>query len=177
MRLRPVAWLVVFAITSGCQSGETGTRALPPQAPGEWQRDSAAYDAALAIWLRDSAIVDSVSRTIDTDPLYRLHRRMLHDSTPAAVVPEIACERWRIGRRYRALPAIEAERRMMDTVWLPNEVDAVRQMNERLAGVGELTAGPWACGGDVERLVPEVVSGAAMSMSNRRPIPPRRPPR
>jgi hypothetical protein len=176
-RLRSVAWLVIVAIASGCPSGEPDSRSLPPQAPAEWQRDSAAYEGALAMWLRDSAVVDSVARTINTDSLYRLYRLMLHHPNPGAVMPEIACEEWRIRRRYRALPAIEAERRMKDTLWLPDEADAVRQMNERLAGVGEVTTGPWACGGDVDRLVSDVVSGAPMSISTMRPVPPRRPQR
>jgi hypothetical protein len=175
-RLRLLALLVVVVIASGCESGETES-APSPQVIDPWQRDSAAYEGALAMWLRDSAVVDSVSRTINTDSLYRLYRLMLHHPNPGAVMPEIACEGWRIRRRYRALPAIEAERRMKDTVWLPDEADAVRQMNERLAGVGEVTTGPWACGGDVDRLVPDVVGGAPMSMSTMRPVPPRRPQR
>jgi hypothetical protein len=172
--LRWVGLIVVVALASGCPSDRTGS-APTSEAMAKWRRDSAAYETALAKWLRDSLVVDSVSRTINTDSLYRLYRKMLHHSNPSIVMQEIACEEWRIRRLYRALPSIEAQRRMSDTVWRPGEGDAVRQMNKRLPEIGQITQGPFACGGDVERLVPAEVNGTPMSTSLPRPIPPRRP--
>jgi hypothetical protein len=173
VRLLPVGLLILAALASGCPSAEPDP---PPSSPAidPWRRDSGAYEAALAIWLRDSAVVDSVSRTVDTDSLYRLYRRLLTDPNPAPLVQEIACEEWRLRRRYKPLPFEAAERRMLDTVWLPHETDAVRQVNARLSGIDEPTADRWTCGGEVERVVPEVVSGAPMSMGTVRPVPPRR---
>jgi len=172
VRLWPPGLAILVAIASGCESAQPEAAPVP-QPVNEWQRDSSAYDDALAIWLRDSAVVDSVARTINTDSLFRMYRRMLRDTNPAPIMQEIACEEWRLRRRYKALPSQAALRRMMDTLWWPPEADAVRRMNERLDGIGPVTTGPWACGGDVERLVPEVVSGAPMSMSTARPVPPR----
>jgi hypothetical protein len=174
--LWPMGLAALVAIANGCESAQPEAAPLP-QAVNDWQRDSSAYDDALAIWLRDSAVVDSVSRTINTDSMYRMYRRMLHDTNPAPIMQEIACEEWRLRRRYRVLPSMAAQRRMMDSVYWPPEADAVRRMNERLQNLGPVTAGPYACGGDVERLVPEVVSGAPMSMSTARPVPPRPQPR
>jgi hypothetical protein len=176
LRLWPFGLPILVAIVIGCESAEPEAAPLP-QPVNEWQRDSSAYDEAVAIWLRDSAVVDSVARTINTDSLFRMYRRMLNDTNPAAKMQEIACEEWRLRRRYQTLPSTAAQRRMMDTLWWPPEADAVRRMNERLANIGPITTGPYACGGDVERLVSEVVSGAPMSMSTARPVPPRQQPR
>jgi hypothetical protein len=84
----------------------------------QWTRDSATYAATLNKWLRDSAVIDSLSRLVNTDSLYRLYRRMLVPTTDSgAVLNAIACEGERLGVRHGSLPSRDAIDRMLDTLW------------------------------------------------------------
>src|SRR6478672_3750071 len=86
-----------------------------------WLHDSVAYHQRLAQWLRDSIVVDSVSRTVPTDSLQHLFRTLLGSPDPAPVLQEIDCEQFRLSWRYGSLPVMDAVQRMLDTTLNAND--------------------------------------------------------
>jgi hypothetical protein len=146
-----------------------------PDAEAIYQVELASYGKALAAWQRDSAAVDSVSRGIDTDTLYRLHRAMLAAPDPAVVMQEIACEEWRLARRYQPLPSAAARKRMTDTVWRAEDAEALARLKAREPRVGHVQVGHWACGYPGEERIPPHVGGASMTTAAPRPVQPRPP--
>jgi hypothetical protein len=97
------------------------------------------YQARLAAWLRDSAVIDSITRTVDTDSLYRLHRSALAADNPEPIYQQIGCEGDRLYLRYGGNAARIAIKRMRDAVYKPGEADDVRRMEARLPRVVELS--------------------------------------
>jgi hypothetical protein len=146
-----------------------------PDAEAIYRVELASYDKALTAWRRDSAVIDSVSRAIDTDTLYRLHRAVLDAPDPAAAMQEAACEEWRLSRRYQPLPAAAAHKRMTDTLWRPEDAEALRRLEARRPGLGHVQVGHWVCGYPGEERVPPEVRGASMRSAPPRPTPPRLP--
>jgi len=67
-------------------------------------------------WVRDSIVRDSISRTINTDSLYRTWRRMLHAPDPVPLMGLIYCEGARLAWRYGTIPSLAASERMEDTL-------------------------------------------------------------
>ena len=116
-----------------------GLLALLAACPGSSRTDSVAYEQQLAAWLRDSAVIDSIARTIDTDSLYRVHRSALTADNPEPVYQQIACEGDRLYIRHGTIAAELAIARMRDTLWKPGEEDEVRRMRARLPRVVELS--------------------------------------
>lgn len=176
---RRVAELIGFVVGSillTCVgvAASTSDEARAPDAEAIERIELASYEKALAAWLRDSTVVDSVSRTIDTDTLYALYRKMLTAPDPAAIYQEIACEEWRLSRRHHSLPTAAAVRRMMDTVWRRDEAELVRLMNARLPKPGHVSAGHWSCGYRGEESGPAEVNGTSLAFEKPRPVRPRR---
>jgi hypothetical protein len=169
--------LGLSAVTGVAVAASGSDEARAPDAEAIYRVELASYKKALAVWRRDSAVVDSVSRTIDTDSLYRLHRALLTAQDPAAAHQEIACEAWRIKRRYHELPASAAVRRMLDTVWNAGDADALRALKARFAEPAKVSVGHWVCGYPGEQVGPAEVSGASMMFEKARPTPPRPPKR
>src|SRR3954464_354859 len=100
--------LLLSATASGCQS----PRKLTPDEQAKWTRDSAEYSVNLVRWMRDSALMDSISRTINTDSLYRLFHAALRPQPMVPIVRAITCERNRLGARHGSIPARAAISRM-----------------------------------------------------------------
>jgi hypothetical protein len=146
-----------------------------PDAEAIYQVELASYNKALAAWRRDSAVVDSVSRTIDTDTLFHLHRAVLGASDPAVAMQAVACEEWRLARLYQPLPAAAARKRMSDTLWRPEDAHALRRLKARHPGLGQVQFGHLACGYPGEERVPADVHGVSMRTAPPRPTPPLRP--
>ena len=176
-RLAEVIGFVVglIAVTGVAVASSAGDEAHAPDADEIYRVELASYEKALAEWRRDSLVVDSVSRTIDTDSLYRLHRQLLTAEDPAAAYKEIACEGWRIKRRYHERPTNAAVRRMTDTVWRPADAEALRQLKARFPEPAAVSVGHWACGYPGEQVGPAEVSGVSMMFARSRPAPPRPP--
>jgi hypothetical protein len=77
-----------------------------------------AYQQELADWLRDSTVLDSMSRLVPTDSLYRLYRRALEPSgVPRELVQRVWCEELRLTLQYGMIPSERAVDRLLDTVY------------------------------------------------------------
>jgi len=95
---------------------------------------------------RDSVVIDSLARLVNTDSLYRLNRRLLDTTvTIKPLVQEILCERRRIVRANGFRPAEIALRRLMDTVWTRDERKRVR-IDERMPSAGFIEVSERMCG-------------------------------
>src|SRR5689334_12155470 len=82
------AVVLVSAITvASC----TSIGSVSPEAQARWSRDSAAYVRDSIKWARDTFVRDSISRTVDTDTLYRLLHTMLVAQNPVPLFAEYEC--------------------------------------------------------------------------------------
>jgi hypothetical protein len=146
---------------------------LTPEVQVQWTRDSAAYEARLGKFLRDSTVIDSIARTIDTDSLYRLYHRMLTIQDPAGGLQIIFCEQVRLKTLYGPIAGGLAIRRMEDTVYGPiGHEAAFDRMAARLPAHG-VTSGQWCARSG--RPAPDSLGATSLNFTSRRPFPPRRP--
>jgi len=176
---RRIADLIGFAVglvvvTTVAVAASRADDLRAPDAEAIYQVELASYDKAVAKWLRDSAVIDSISRAIDTDSLYGLYRQMLDAPDAAVAAQAVACEEWRLARLYQPLPATAAVRRMRDTVWRAGDSSALRLLTQRLPELGHVQVGHWSCGYPGEVRTPPEVDGASLTNASR-PNPPRRP--
>lgn len=97
--------------------------APPPNAADSerYRRDSAQYAVDSAKWAHDVFVLDSISRSINTDSLYRLYHLELAARDPAAIEHAILCETDHLFTVYGDEPAGRAETRMEDTVYTSAE--------------------------------------------------------
>jgi len=91
-------------------------RPATPEAREAYTRDSAQYVKDSAHWARSLFVLDSISRSVDTDSLYRLHQAVVAAGKPAPIYTALICESARIVRRYGSMPADMAIRRMNDSL-------------------------------------------------------------
>ena len=104
----------VFVLGCGRQgsSRERGDSATSPAV------SDSIYQRRLADWLRDSTVLDSMSRLVPTDTLYRLYRRALEPSgVPRELVQRVWCEELRLTLQYGMIPSERAVDRLLDTVY------------------------------------------------------------
>lgn len=134
-------------------------------------RDSAVYTRRLALWQRDSVVLDSISRTISTDSLYRLNHALLTTVNPAGAERRIMCEEIRLGWRYGEAAAEVAMNRMRDTLWTPNEQATVHGIEQRLPQPMVLEYRRGSCG-DLGPRAPDMVDSTRLDVASRRPVPP-----
>jgi hypothetical protein len=173
-----IGFVVGLSAVAGVALAASGSEeARAPDAEEIYRVELASYEKALGAWRRDSAVVDSVSRTVDTDSLYRLYRALLTADDPAVAYEEIACEAWRIERRYHERPANAAVRRMLDTVWRSGDADALRELNGRFPAPKQVRIEHSVCGYPGEPVGPPEVNGTSMTFEKPRPAPPRPPKR
>lgn len=166
--------LVLSAVTA-CQAGP---RHPTPAAQIRWSQDSAAYVRASAKWVRDSVVRDSISRTINTDSLYRLYHRMLNATDPVPVMLLVNCERGRLTWTYGLEPALHALQRMQDTLWRAGERGLASRMWDRIqnmsvAEMADQGVSPGKCGW--KSPARRAYDGTDLSTIGDRPQSPRRP--
>lgn len=180
-RHRAPSWplgFLLFMLSTGldCRHGGDPTLARPDP---RWTRDSSQYVADSTKWVRDSIVRDSISRTMNTDSLYRLYRRMLYAADPVPLMHLIECESTRLGWRYGSIPATAAIQRMEDTLWRPENRKDEKLMWARLHNMSVeqmLTLGvsPDRCGG-WGYPQPVILNGTNLQATSPRPRRPRRP--
>jgi hypothetical protein len=102
-----------------------------------------ARDPRLAEWLRDSTVLDSVTRTVPTDSLYHIFRTALGPKgTTSEHIRQMVCEQVRLGIRYGHVPAARAFDRMLDTVYNDRNVpDAYGEFMYRAPKVSAVDTG------------------------------------
>jgi hypothetical protein len=137
----------------------------------QWRADSAAYPAKLAVWLRDSAIVDSVSRTIDASELIAAYDAMVTAPNPLTLQPRVLCEHVRLTWDYGSLPTDAVAERARDSVARRHGRgvfdEAFRRTPERA-----VVEGPGnQCRGTRERPL-ERVGQTSLEFKDPRPLPP-----
>lgn len=98
--LQAVAVAVVGLIGfNGC------ARQSPDEATVEqWVRDSTAYESELRVYLRDSTVLDSLSRLVPLDSLDRLYSAIERSPQSMPLKEAAVCEVLRLGRLHGAMP-------------------------------------------------------------------------
>jgi len=88
-------------------------RGVPDSAVGD-----SAYQARLRNWRRDSTVLDSVTRQVNTAKLYALYRQALgREGVTLRLMTELACEEVRLGRHYGIVAWQRASKAVRDTVY------------------------------------------------------------
>ena len=108
--------LILFA------GGVIGLSAARPQPTYRRFGDSGIGDSAsqerLRNWRRDSSVLDSVTREVNTAKLYALYRRALgSEGVTLSLMTELGCEELRLGIQYGAVPWQRASQAVRDTVY------------------------------------------------------------
>jgi hypothetical protein len=96
--------------------------------------------------VRDSTVIDSLSRLVPTEALYRKYRELLVSPDPAGLMQEIKCDEFALRWRYGTLPGNDAVKRMRDTVYRKEDKEAVSQAEARFPHSGMFIVSPQTCG-------------------------------
>jgi hypothetical protein len=106
------------------------------------------YRVRLSHWLRDSVVLDSMTRLVRTDSLYALYRRALDPGgVPESLVTAVVCEERRLGIRYGAIPSRRAISAMQDTVYADHGIDdGLRYFTAQMPNSGMIIGGRSVCG-------------------------------
>jgi hypothetical protein len=99
--------VVAAVVAASCDSNRRGKT---------WVADSTAYVASLDRWLRDSAVVDSVSRLVDLTELVAAYREMATGAEPAIGMKQVSCAQLRVSWDYGGLAAASALERANDSI-------------------------------------------------------------
>ena len=176
-----VGALAVTATTIGCRVGHAGAITNPAVA-AQWSRDSAKYVQDSIKWVHDSVVVDSISRTVNTDSLYHLIRTQLRADNPVPLQRAIDCEMARLSWVHGSMATLDAFDRMVDTVFRPSDAADKKRVDTRLSGMsitemGSLGVGQRQCGkfslwGPRH---PLILDGASLDTRSGRPARPKRP--
>lgn len=108
--------------------------------------DAPPYFGTLEEWQRDSAIVDSISRGVQTDSLYHAYRAALSASDLQQAHQKIVCFELELRRRHGNYPALLAIDRMKDTVWNGIDPSLVRAHDERAPAAMSMRGDSETCG-------------------------------
>lgn len=167
---RRVAVLILTMALAAC----TACSSLG-DARSETARSSAdsAYALQLKEYLRDSTVLDSLTRLVRTDSLYRLYRQALEpNKVDVKLVAAIWCEEARLTIRYRPILSDRAINRLRDTVYRDFGIeDAFRYVASRAPSEGQFNSS--ICGEFPDK-GPTIVNGTSLEVEPRRPTRPRR---
>jgi hypothetical protein len=177
-RPRIVTALILAAVTgAACQTSPAPRPTV--DAAARWSQDSANYVRDSIKWVHDSVVVDSISRTVNTDSLYRLNRAQLRAEDPIPLQRAIGCEMSRLYWVYGPNAAGDAYHRMLDTLYRPVDRADMTRVSNRLHSLSieemaSLGSGPGQCGGFGRRHPPRV-DDASLDGRTGRPARPVRP--
>jgi hypothetical protein len=88
--------VVAVAAVSGCESQPRSET---------WRADSTAYVDRLAKWLRDSTVIDSVTRTVDLTELLLAYDAIVTARNPLTQQSRLDCAQLKVYWDHGALPA------------------------------------------------------------------------
>ena len=151
--------VVIMAVLTACQSRK---------AEGDRSPAMRLYLAQLAEWQRDSAVIDSLSRLIDTDSLLRLRRAVLRTGTDGPYRQAMMCEYHRWTWQHGHRPAEKASERLY-AAFTPQEMDRYRRITSTGAGVSEVNES--LCG-PAGKAAPKEVDGVSLFELRVRPLHP-----
>ncbi len=172
------AALILAAVTgAACQPSPAPRPSV--EAAARWSQDSANYVRDSIKWVHDSVVVDSISRTVNTDSLYQLNRAQLRAEDPIPLQRAIGCEMSRLYWVYGSNAAGDAYHRMLDTLYRPVDRADMTRVSNRLHSLSieemaSLGSGPGQCGGFGRRHQLRV-DDASLDTRTGRPARPRRP--
>lgn len=133
-----------------------------------------AYRAALVIYERDSSTLDSLTRLVHTDSLYRLYRAALEPNKASVeLVQRVSCEELHLSIRYGVVPAERAMKRMRDTVYRDQGIagDGFRYFASLVPDFGQIDSQKCR---PVPPTAPDVINGTRTDQEPIRPTRPRR---
>jgi hypothetical protein len=136
----------------------------------QWRADSA-YHAKLASWLRDSAVIDSVSRTIDASEMIAAYDAMVTAPNPLLLQPRVLCEHVRLAWDYGSLPTDAVAERARDSVMRRRGRDAFGEAFRRTPERAVVEGPDNHCRGTRERPL-ERVGQTSLEFKYSRPVPP-----
>lgn len=168
-----LAAMTSAVLSARCATAGHGSAAGQSQ---QWLADSAAYETRLSRWLRDSVVIESLSRSVSTDSLYHLYRAMYVAQNPRVYVEPIMCFESDLVWRHGRAPAEVAMRRLMDTLWKPGEGDGLKVIERRMPTSALFSMSDSICGPAVGRRSPDTVSGTWLGFRFARPARPQPPP-
>ena len=127
-----------------------------------------AYLAKLQEWRRDSAVIDSLSRLVDTDSLLQIQRAELRaDRVDRISMQAMMCETFRLHRRHGTRPLDVAMARL-DSAFTPEERRRYRRISLS-APAGFYRADSAVCGPPPGGQAPDSVHGISLTESKLRP--------
>lgn len=140
--------------------------------PGSSTEDSSrsAYTAEEQRYRRAEFVLDSLSKLVDTDSLYRLRRATLAPGDTMSILRAISCETFRLTWRHGSIPAVRAIKRMDDTVWSGLSSD-MRRRGEQYPGRFVSIPTLASCG--TGERASTSVEGVSLMFNPRRPVPPK----
>ena len=144
-----------------------------PTFDSAWAGDSARYEIAIAQWRKDSTVIDSLSRRINTDQLYHLGRALLTAQDPQSLMQSIVCEHFRLSWLHGIRPAEMALKRMSDTLYGYADGETLRRLSQVKGYPVMLAADEKVCG-IPGREAPTEVKGIVLNGSKRRPVEPQK---
>jgi len=178
-RLVTLFALLCVATTGACQTGRGG-RAPDAATAARWSNDSAKYVRDSIKWVHDSLVIDSISRSIKTDSLYRLYRAQLRAGNPIPLERAINCERAKLHWVYGSLAAVDAIDRMFDTLFRASDSADRTRVSNRLGNMSaddmmEVSVTQRTCGRTSlwGPLHPDSVSGTPLLTRAGRPARPK----
>jgi hypothetical protein len=164
----------MLALLAACSASTSSGNFASEASPSSWAPESVQLAQERAVWQQDSVVLDSLSRNVNTDSLYRVGRAMLVSRDPGRLMNASACERYRLAWRHGARPAQLAIWRMEDTLYSTTESAAVDAMRERLERGFGVELGRKACGDPGPR-APRTVGATPLDGMLERSIVARRP--
>jgi hypothetical protein len=157
----------VLFISLGCtQPGGSGAR------PRTFE--DSAYAIARAKFVHDSTVIDSLTRLVRTDTLFKLYRdALLPGANGQVLLQKVWCEEVALRLRYGILPASRAMNRMKDTVYRDRGVHNADDAFEVLASIApnEGQVEGMACKRPTN-ILPNPLNGTPLDVE---PVPPRKP--
>lgn len=125
-------------------------------------------DTVVLVLRRDSIVIDSLARLVNTDSLYRLYRAMLYSANPMVEYQEAICEEARILRRYGRRPGTLASERMSDTLWKPADIPLYNRIRDRMPRSHFFTISDSTCGPRGPR-APDSIGGVSLNYTPKVP--------
>jgi hypothetical protein len=159
---------------AGCQPERPGERPDTSRLTATSSAADSTYRAQLVAWRRDSAVLDSLTRIVNTDALYRLYRHaLLPTGVTLPLMNAIACEELRLGVQYGAVASDRAINRMLDTVYRDIGVnDGLEYLARHAPREGQIETGYDRCK-PMPPAVPRTIGSTRTDVELPRPRSPR----